>query len=237
MQSFRVRPNGFNELRKKTIGVMVCILTIIVLIVVLIFDSSAESADSADTSPYVLTALVVIFGFSVWNAMRRQKKIFESFRLIVDDEALIREQLYTAAITIRKQDIREIIRVSTGQFLIDGGSKLNSIIIPSQIENPDELRRILSEIRPIREKTAKAWTSYLILISGLAGMVLLFIGLVSENIIISTFCGIALSAVMLYGFIVIQRSNNIDKRMKRLSYIFIFPFISILSVTIMKLMA
>lgn len=169
--------------------------------------------------------------------MRRQKKIFESFRLIVDDDALVREQLYTATITIKKQDIRKIIRLSTGQFLVDGGSKLNSIVIPSQIENGDELRRILSEIKPIAEKTANPWTSYLILISALAGMVLMFIGLIAENVVISTFCGIALCAVMLYGFIVIQRSNNIDKRVKRISYFFFFPFISILSVTIMKLIA
>lgn len=237
MQHFTVKPNGFNEVRRKAVGMMAVILTVIILIAVLISYSDTESPDSVDTWPYVLTAVVVIFVFSLWNTMRRQKKIFESFRLIVDDDALVREQLYTPAITIRKQDIREIIWLSTGQFVIDGGSKLNSIIIPSQIENGDELRQILSEIRPIREKTATAWTPYVILISALAGMVLVFIGLSAENVIISAICGMAVCVVFLYGFIIIQRSKNIDNRLKRMSYIFFLPFVSILFVTIMKLMA
>ena len=237
MQPFTVKPNGFNEVRKKAIGMMVVIITIIVLITVFIRYLNAEVADSDDTLPYVLTVVVVIFSISVWNTMKRQRKIFESFRLTVGDDTLVREQLYTTTITIEKRQIREIVRFSTGQFLIDGGSKLNSIIVPSQIDNAEELGRILSEIKPISEKTAKPWTQYVILISALAGMVLMFVGLTAENRIISTFCGAALCVVMLYGFIVIQKSKNVDKRMKRISYFFLIPFISILSVTIMKLMS
>lgn len=216
---------------------MVVIIAIVLLITALIHYRSGGSPDSVDTLPYIVIGVTIMLSVSVWNSMRRQKKIFESFRLTVSDDALIREQLYTSTITIEKQHVRQIVRLSTGQFLIDGGSRLNSITVPSQIDNADELARILSGITPISEIKAKSWTPYLTVISALAGMLLIFAGFTAENVIISTVSGIALSMVMLCGFIVIQKSRNVEKRLKRMSYFFLIPFISILSATIIKLMS
>jgi hypothetical protein len=237
MQHFTIKPNGFTQIRKKSIGIMVAINSAILLFAVFLFYPNNPSPDSPNTLPYILIGVILIFSFSTWNAMRRQRKIFESFRLIIGDDAIVREQLYTPTITIEKNDVRDIIRYATGQIRIDGGSKLNAIAIPSQIDNADVLSRLLSEIRPISEKTSRSWIPYLILMSALAVIVLMFAGLTRETKIISVFCGIALCIVMLYGFIVIQKSKNVDKRLKRMSYIFLLPFISILSVTIIKLMS
>lgn len=236
MQQFKVKPNGFNEVRKKAIGMMVVIISF-TLLIVLFINYRNDTPGSPDTWPYILIGLAIIYSFSVWNAMRRQKKIFESFRLTIGDDTIVREQLYTPTITIGKQHVREIVRYSTGQIVIDGGSKLNAIAVPSQIDHADELGRILSEIRPISEKTSKPWTQYLLMISALAGMLLMFVGLAAEHKIISVLCGTAICIAMLWGFIVLQKSKNVDKRMKWMSYVFLIPFLSILSVTIMKLMS
>jgi hypothetical protein len=237
MQHFVIKPNGFNEVRKKLTRMMVVINSLIASIVIFLNYRNDATGDSSGTWPYILIGFGIIYSFSVWNAMRRQKKIFESFRLTIGDESIVREQLYTPAITIEKQHVRDIVRYSTGQIVIDGGSKLNAIAVPSQIDNADELGRILSEIKPISEKTAKSWMPYVMLIGVLVGMLLMFVGLGAENKFISVFCGAGICIAMLYGFVVIQKSKNVDKRIKWTSYIFLIPFISILAVTIMKLMS
>ena len=89
---------------------------------------------------------------------------------------------------------------------------------------------------PFKVTTGAQWKQALIVLLMIGGMILLGAGLISENIYILTVSGLGICAFLLFGFIVIQRSKNFDNRMKRMSYIFVIPFLSILAVVIMKWM-
>jgi hypothetical protein len=49
-----------------------------------------------------------------------------------------------------------------------------------------------------------------------------------------TISGIAICSFLVYGFILIQRSQNFDRRMKRLSYFTLIPFLAILANVILQ---
>lgn len=237
MHQFTVHPDGFKEVRKKTLPVITGIFLIIVLVAIILYFWNGSADDSPDTLPYFIVVFAVIFLFSGFKAVKKRKEMFESFRLMIGEGAVVREQLNTPTITIERNDIRKIVKCSTGELVVVGPSKLSSIIIPSHIKDRTELERLLSEIRPVTQDTSKPWARYLILLATVVGMVLLFVGFGRENKIISALCGTVICMIMLWGFIVIQKSKNADNRLKRVSYILIIPFISVLYVTILMLMS
>ena len=160
--------------------------------------------------------------------------MYESFRLTITQDEVIREQFNTPNITIPRNSVKEIIKVKNGVIAIIGESKLNAIVVPAQVEQPEELERLLSEITPITVKTVTPWPQKLMLPAMLTGMLLLFGGLTAENILLFSVSGLGVLALLIAGFIVIQRGKNFDRRMKRTSYIILVPFLSILAMIIMK---
>ena len=155
--------------------------------------------------------------------------MFETYRLTVSDDAVIREQDSTPTITIPANQIKKIIRTSADTYCIIGESQMNAIIIPAQIADRDELERCLSEIMPITVKTSGTGMQWFYMAIGIVAVVAAYRGLVSQDRIISTISALALCGIMAWGFVVIQRSKNMDKRMKRISYVAIIPFLAILA--------
>jgi hypothetical protein len=155
--------------------------------------------------------------------------MFETYRLTITDDAVIREQDNTPAITIPKNSIKKIIRMSSGAYCVIGASRLNAIAIPAQIEDRDNLGQLLSGIIPITVKTSGTALQWFYTALGLLAVGAAFMGLTSEHKIVFTISAITLCAVMLWGFVVIHRSKNVDRRMKRMSYIMIIPFIAMLA--------
>jgi hypothetical protein len=159
--------------------------------------------------------------------------MFESYRLTITDGEIIREQFNTPDIRIPRDGVKEIVRARNGAFAVIGESKINAILIPAQIEDSDKLELLLSEIKPITFKSATALQKLLLPLT-LIGMSMLFWGFSAENIVIFSLCGLGILGMMIWGFIVIQRSKNVDRRFKRLSYIVLLPIFSILSMMIVK---
>lgn len=226
MQQFTTRRNGYREVRNK---LLIAIIPVPVIVICLLIYFAVTSGTDADNSwLFTLVLFTPVMCYSTYQTLKRQKRMFESFRLTITEDAFIREQHNTPTITIPKSSIREITRTPGGILCIFGESKLNAIGIPAQIENADDLERALSEIKPVIIKSN--WTPQVFLQLGVLLLVMAgsSLGLLSEDRIIVTISGVALCAFLVYGFILIHRSKNIDNRMKRMRYIGIIPVLSIL---------
>ena len=227
MIQFTTRKDGFRELRNKLLIGMISASLIGVLSVLLLLSTPIVQVD--DSLVFTLVLMIPLMGFSTWRDMRRQKRTFESYRLTITENALIREQLNTPSITISRNRVKEIFRTASGVICIVGDSKLNAIGVPAQIENREELERILSAIRPIVSKSQWTPKTVLQLAAVFAVIVGCPIGLLTEDRVIITVSGIVLCAFLVYGFVLIRRSNHFDNRMKRMSYITFIPVLAILS--------
>ena len=162
--------------------------------------------------------------------------MFETFRLTITEDKLIREQHNTPDITIARQDVKEIIKTHNGAFGITGGSKLNGIMVPAYINDAEELERLLSEIRPINGKTSHPLRDKLLIVLAIAGMILITWGLLNENKYIFTIAGLATCALLIVGLLLINKSKNFDRALKRFSYMAVIPLLSILAAIVAKWM-
>jgi hypothetical protein len=239
MQQFTPRPNSFGEIRKKIVIIMLIIFIGLVFTVLVVpqFFSGTNSTDGPTTWPYVIILLAAVMGFSIFNALKRQQANFESFKLKITDEAIVREAIHVPVITIPKTAVREIIKNANGSFTIIGDSRLNAIGVPAQISDPELLERLLNEIKPAQVRTARSWLERLFIPISFSGVALMMTTFIASNKIIVLTSGLACVAILTYSLIVIQRSKNVDTRTKRGSLVVILPLLAVIAVIVMKLMS
>lgn len=230
MQHFTTAKDRFREVRKKLLmanlyGYVIGTLFVAVGHIIL-------REEPSDGLIFSLIVMIPASGVSLYYNIKRQKRTYESFRLTITEDAVIREQADTPTITIPRNRINEISRTGSGIICIVGDSKMNAIGVPLQIANRRELERTLSEIRPIITKSPWASTVILQLIGIAVVIVGCPIGLLTEDRLTITISGIGLCAFLVVGFVLIHRSKHFDRRMKRMSYLTIIPVLAILSYVI-----
>lgn len=218
MQQFTIRPDSFKEIQNKIIKIVAFLFGGILFLVVILPTLMSDDASYDRTLPYMIVLFGGVSVFSIRNGMKRQKKLFESFKLIIDDEKVTRERLNTPVIVIYRKDVQRIIKTSSGAFCIEGDSKLNAIGIPSQIDNYDLLEKTLNDIKPLTVHTKKTFLEQMT-IPILLIVPLLFLGhfYVTDKIV-SIVCGVLVVLVLGFSFYISVTNKNIDKKTKRISY-------------------
>ncbi|MBL7871165.1 MAG: hypothetical protein JNM78_06105 [Cyclobacteriaceae bacterium] len=216
-------------------------LFIIVILVVFIvpFFFNGDAGNSSITGTSTLFTIILMIGvltFSLLNALKKQKAMLASYKLIISEDSISREMLHTPTITILIKDVQEIIKSKNGALTILGDSKMNAIGVSPAIERKEELETLLSGIKSLTIKTSTSlWQTFQLPIA-LVGVVLMFTSFYSENLYISSFSGITFLVFMTYSMLILRKSKNVDSKTKRLSYFMIIPMLSVLFSLIMKWM-
>ena len=217
MEQFKIRKDGFKEIKKEALIYIIPIMLIAAFggIAISYFIIS-EQQSGVNTFPFTILLVLVLIGFGISRGIGRQKDIYESYKLTIDNNSITREQNNTQTITISITDISKIRKNSNGSFIIQGDSAINVIIVPAQIENYEKLEQLLSEIKGISCKSRKTYLQMLLL--GL--FTTLIVGLivvtyVVKDKIIVGICGTILLIIMGYSIFVNQRNKNIDNKTKK----------------------
>lgn len=234
MLTFRIKPNGYKEIRKKILlfSIPAFILGFVITGISIytstinrsndvtpgyVPDHSMELIDFIAYLPMVI--FIAILGFGLKRMLKKTKKVLESYELTISENLIAREQLNTPTISIYLTEVQEIIKRKKGGFYIKGEKARDLIIVPKQIENPEQLELALEKIRPLVPKGKGAnqlkWQALL----GLASMGLLITVNVSFNEIVVAVAGILFLGITVYNFIQAQKSKNIDYRTKRTRWI------------------
>ena len=77
--------------------------------------------------------------------------LFESYKLVVNEREIIREQTNTKTISIPHNEVKARIRNPKGILTIPGNSANEVIGVPSQIDGSEKLNQLLSQIYPITD--------------------------------------------------------------------------------------
>lgn len=236
-EEFKTRENSFNEIKKGIIikTIPVAILACAVGLTISHFNTNGQASD-VDVLPFVIPLIVISLGFGLLKGINRQKDLFETYKLIINDNEIIREQNNTQTISIPLNEVKSITRNPKGIIIVLGNSNYETIVIPVQIDNPDKLEKILSQIRPIRENEHKPFTEKY---KGL--LIPLMLGLMATTYIAKNKLTVGISGVILilflgYSFYVTQRNKNIDKKTKNGMWFLILVLLSILGNMYFKLM-
>ena len=237
MHYFKIKPESIDGFRKpviiKSLMLFVCVIFLVVILPELLSDAETKWDGSW---LYMVILFGALFVFTIYMSLKKQKASLESYRLTITDDALTREVLNTDTITIVRRDVQEIIQNANGSLTIIGASKINAIGVPAQIERKEELTSLLTAIMPFTVKTSTPWLAKFQFPIALLIVGLLFLSFYVNNKFIAAIGAFVFCVVMIFSFIVIQKSKNVDKKIKRMSYIMFIPLLSIIYSVISKLM-
>ena len=236
MEQFKIRQRGFQEIRKAILikTIPISLLAAFGGLAIAHFNTTGQQSD-VNVFPFVIPIVLGALAFGLYRSVNRQKDIFDTYRLTIDNNSITREQYNTPTITISNADISEIVKNSNGSFTIKGNSTVNLIGVPSQIDDYEKLEISLAEIRPISTKTGKP---FLQKVSGLFSILIVClmaaVYISKDKIIVGVF-GAVLLVVLGYSFLQIQRSKNVDNKTKKGMWLLLLVAASIIGVMCFKL--
>lgn len=235
-EEFLPKENSFNEIKKAMIikTIPVAILASGVGLTISHFNTNGQTSD-INVLPFVIPIIVISLAFGLLKGINRQKDLFESYKLVVNESEIIRKQNNTQTITIPHHEVKSISRSPKGILTVLGNSNHEMIIIPAQINNIDKLEQILSQIKPINNYEQKPFNEkYKGLLIPLM-LALMATTYISKNKLIVGISGTILILFLGYSFYEVQKNKNIDKKTKNGMWLLILVVLSILGNMYFKL--
>jgi hypothetical protein len=235
MQEFRIRPDGYAIIRKRTLIRFIPIL-IITAIVAGVIGFTVWKPDDALVWYLSIGFFTIFVCISIFRTLGKQKKFLQSFRITIEDNVITREQLNTEELTIYFHEVKEVTKSKAGSLFIRGLEKTDIIGIPPEIENKEALEAILSGLKPImpRSKDAVRKQKLAPLIS-LAFLALLVTVFVSTNKILVGIAAVLVIAGMIWFLTLIRKSKNTDRNTKNRVWIYFVFIAAILVITFLKI--
>ncbi|MEM6804992.1 MAG: hypothetical protein AAF696_26585 [Bacteroidota bacterium] len=232
---FYIKENGFEEIKQKLIFRTIPIVLIALCggIAISHFNSSDQNSD-INLLPFFIPLIIGVMVFGFLKGMRRQKEIFNSYQLVIEEERILRRQAHTDDIEIKWSEIKEISKNKDGSLMIKGANVNKSIGVPGQIQNMPELELRLSDILEIIPASEKSFIQKFPWIFPVLTVGLMMIVAMSTNKILVGLAGTFLTAGLIYSLVVTQRSKHLDKKTKRGMWLILIVLVSIVGATISK---
>ena len=228
MPTYQNSPSGFAILRtqiiKRSVPVLLLSLTGGLAIFYVVNDKQFGLLEWI----IFIVFLAGIMIFAVLKSIARQKEIYNSYRLVIDNEYLSRQQTGVPVRNLAFDKITQITKAENGDLLITGQKKEDCISISAFIEKYEEVVNQLSAIMPIVQRVQKNLLDRYPAIGALAAIGLMCAVYISYNKIVVGVSGIALTAILIWCFYKMQTSKLIDSKVKRTSWFALIVVVSIL---------
>jgi hypothetical protein len=233
---FLIRENGFNETKKELIIKTAPILLIAMIFGVgIVYFNTKEKEDLYSALPFIIPIFLFALGFGLFRGLKRQKLLFQSYKLTISENNIVREQINTPTINIPFADIQSITKDKKGNYSIKGKTAVETILIPVQIGNQENLELLFNQIKPIEQITQPPFDEKYRMPILLVMLVCMATVYISFNKILVVICGLVVSVLLVRSSLQILKNKNIDTKTKRVGYYSLIVLASVIAVTIMKL--
>lgn len=237
-ETFKIRENGFDEIKKQLIIKSALFLLIAMsFAMAIIFFNAKDKKQLFDVLPFLLPTFLFALCYGIFRGLKRQKKLFQSYSLIFSESNLVRAQFNTPTITIPFGEIKSISKDRNGGYSIKGKTGVETIIIPAQIENVENLEILFYQIKPIENFQPPSFDEKYRIPMMLLTMSSMAVVFVSFNKILIGICCLIVSSLLIRSFIQIITNQIIDSKTKRIGYYSLLVLVSVVAVTIMKIAA
>jgi hypothetical protein len=233
MGIYKNNKEGFKTIQKKLLRNAIPIVSL-ALAVGLLISYNQNDDGQVNTLPYVLIIAIGAGGFGIFKGLNRQRQLFESYTLTVDENSIQREQFNTPTVTISRSEIQEILKDETGGFAVKGKSRTEVIIVSNQIENIEALERELQQLGEIKLQQGKSTVERLRFPIVLIGLVMMATVYISTNRYLVLCCGSILALGLMYSIYEVQTSKTVDKKTKRISWWTVIVIIAVIGITYSK---
>jgi len=211
---YSISEDGYKKIVKSSIPKRLIFYLVIVCFGIGVSYFQTKGEGDVNVLPFILPFITVIIFLGSRRGMKRAKGILKSYSLTIYEDSILRQQDNTPDIEIAYDEIQEIIHNVNGSLTIKGDSIINSIGVPAQIENFEEVYTILNAIKPITKTKnilSHPYANLFALPLVLGPMLIIYM---VDNKIIVGICGAIFMAFMGYSYYVIQNSKNIDQKTK-----------------------
>lgn len=186
-----------------------------------------ENLDVFDLIPVGIIALFLTI--SILRTKKRLEKIYSGYSLTFENETITRTAPLMPTLTIPFKEITKVKKTAVGGFAIVGSSRLNTLFIPAQLENIERVEELLIAI-PTVTITEKSTLLEKLGLPIVLSMLLLFGAfMLSDHPVIIISTGVTMCMVLIYSFIIVQKSKMYDRQTKNKSWISLLVLCSILA--------
>jgi hypothetical protein len=232
MKVYKNNPEGFKEIRTKMLFVFIPLFLII-----LVGGSWAGFVDinNISASSFVPAMLfLVVFAVSLTRSLARHQKMFKSYLLIIGDDVIEREQAMTPTMSLKKSEIKEIVKCKNGNILIKGQKRQDVIIVSSHIANREALESDLRTLMEVKEQTGKSILEKMALLIAPVLLGLMAAIVISTNKYLVLISALAVTVTFGWTIYEIQTNKNIDDKTRRSSWMIAILILVIIVITYSK---
>lgn len=228
-KTYKLNPAGFNTARKRLVITFLIIYVIVIPSIIIISIIQNQKSNTLDIVSSIFT-LAIILGVGMFFSKRQinmHRTAWDSYELLLDDHGnMEKKQIRMADIRIGHDEIEQIMEHPQKGIWIKTSEKNRFIFIPRQLDRYEELRsRFEKDIKLVRRNTTYDLLIY-IGVMALTGAVFVIFYKSEDKIIVSG-TGMLLLSLLIASLWKTQRTPQIDRRMKRLSWITLIPMTSI----------
>ena len=138
MGSFKLDKAGF-KVQEKSILVRSVAIGIIATCGGIIVTTYHQGNTSSYSLYIVVPMILICIGAGLWIGIRRQRKLWATYELVIIEDTIIRKQNNIPTITISKNEIQYIVESDKGIIAIKSVNSNQLIIIPAGIAHREEM--------------------------------------------------------------------------------------------------
>jgi hypothetical protein len=232
MKTYKNINEGFKEIQRKALTRTIPLVALALVVGVGI--PSGGNPGEVNTWPYLMLLLSGALAFGIFKGLNRQRKIFESYLLTIDDDFIQRDQLNTPTVKILKDEIKEIIAYPKGGFAIAGKTKADLIVVTKYIDGFTDVENSLKQLKEFSTPSKKSTIEVLSPFLAVFGLALMAIVYISTNKSLVLVSGTILTILLSWSLYEIQISKNIDSKTKKNSWWTIIVLLSVIGITYSK---
>jgi hypothetical protein len=233
MREFIYIPEGFRFVRAKLMRMLGIIFVVIFILAGILPIILSGEHYGWGTLPVMALIIAVVAALSLKNATDKQRQIFKSFRLKIDEEKITLSRKDLADLVILHSEVKSITKKRSGNIVIKGRTPHHTIYIFPCIDQPAELERLLNEINPVRYAGGKINELWFFPISVLTIAAIGGFSATRDGVI-RFVCMAVFIAAMVVGFHISSVNKNTDRTTKLLSLAIFIPLIVILCYMIFR---
>jgi predicted membrane-bound mannosyltransferase len=150
MSSFKLDSAGYKlQERGKAVSLLYIVCGFAAVASVFIPTGQSVNASYGNLH-FVVPALLVCAAIGLWGSVRRQRKRWASYELVIDEDTITRTQNNVPTITITKDEIQYMVESAKGVIVIKSLINNWMIMIPAGIANREDLISILAGLGEIQ---------------------------------------------------------------------------------------
>jgi hypothetical protein len=216
MHQYKNTVEGFRVVKRKSLKILIPMFAVMGLSAMfgMVYDD-ADASQNAGIYIALSIFFVLIFVFVTVRALKRQREVYTSYVLTIDDTHVTRTQLNSPSVSISTYAISSIKNVKNGGICIVGEHKNDVIYILPQIEEYVSIKGQLSAIKPISTTKSDAfWQKYAVAFVFLPFFLMAGLYMAHDKLIVGA-CGILLVISLIWSIYKIQSNKNLDKKLRR----------------------